>query len=185
MAFITLDQYKTYANITSPENDRKLDNLITNVDEIIKSYCGIKFVSATYTEELDVEGNYLFLSQIPATSITTVKYYDATGTLQTIASTEYRLYKDEAMVELTSDAIALIADSKYISKQVEVVYVAGYTTIPADIKQAAMDLVKYYDKSEYAPLMSSNVRTIDYDVMQSVSLPPHIRRVLAFYRKIE
>jgi hypothetical protein len=185
MAFVTLEQYKTYAQITSAENDRKLDALIANCEQIIKSYCGIDFTVGNFTEELDLEGQYLFLSQIPANSITTVKYYDADGTLQTVANTEYRLYSGEGMLEVTPDLVALVGDSKFISKQVQVVYAAGYATIPLDVRQATMDLVKYYDKSEYAPLMSSNVRTIDYDVMQSVSLPPHIRRVLAFYRKVE
>lgn len=183
--FITLDQYKTYAEIKSSENDRKLEGIINRVEEYIKNYCGVRFVSTTYTEELDLEGNYVFLSQMPVTAITSVQYYDADGTLQTIAATEYRMYGEESMLELTNDAVALVATSKYLIKQVKVVYTGGYTSIPEDIKQATMDLVKYYDKSEYTPLSSSNIRTIDYDVMQSVSLPPHIRRVLAFYRKIE
>lgn len=185
MAFITLEQYKTYAEIKSTENDRKLEGLITRAEEIIKNYCGLKFSSATYTEDLDIEGNYVFLNQLPATSVTSVNYYDFEGVLQLIPSTEYRLYGDEGLLELTSDAVANVSTSKYLNKQTRVVYVAGYADIPADIKQATMDLVKYYDKSEYMPLSSSNVRTIDYDVMQSVSLPPQIRRVLAFYRKIE
>ena len=54
MAFITLDQYKTYAEIKSTEGDRKIEGLITRVEEIIKNYCGIRFDNATYTEELDV-----------------------------------------------------------------------------------------------------------------------------------
>jgi hypothetical protein len=185
MAFITLEQYKNYAEIKSTEGDRKIEGLITRVEEIIKNYCGIKFVSATYTEDLNADGYYVFLTQMPVTSVTSVQYYDIDGTLQTIASTEYRIYAEESVLELTDTAVALIATSKYINKQVRVVYVAGYSTIPDDIKQVTMDLVKYYDKGEYTPLSSNNVRTIDYDVMESVSLPPHIRRILAFYRKIE
>jgi hypothetical protein len=185
MAFITLEQYKTYAEITSTEKDRKLEMLINNVETIIKNYCGISFTSATYTEDLDLEGNYVFLSEIPASSVTTVSYYDADGVLTAIDAAEYRLYTGESMLELTNTAVSLIATSKYLNKQVRVVYVAGYSTIPLDVKQVTMDLVKYYDKSEYTPLMSSNIRSIDYDVMSSVSFPPHIRRVLALYRKVE
>lgn len=185
MPFISLEQYKNYAEITSTNSDRKLEGLITRVEEIIKSYCGLQFISATYTEELDLDGSFVFLSQIPAQSITSIQYYDINGVLQAIDTSDYRLYKEESMLELTENAVTLVNTSKYSSRQIKVIYVAGYTSIPEDIKQATMDLVKYYDKSEYTPLTSSNVRTIDYDVMQSVSLPPHIRRILSFYRKIE
>lgn len=185
MAFVTLEQYKTYAGITSSESDRKLEGLLTRCEELVKNYCGIRFDSASYTEEVDVDGYYIFLNQLPATAITSVEYYDFEGTLTALASTEYRLYQDEGMLELTLEALGLISESKYKSKQVKVVYTGGYTTIPQDIKQVTMDIVKYYDKSEYTPVASANIRTIDYDVFNSISFPPHIRRVLAFYRKID
>lgn len=185
MGFVTLEEYKSYAEISSNNDDRKLINLIDTTAAYIKSYCGVDFTSATYTEELDLEGRYIFLGQMPATSVASVQYYDADGILQTIASTEYRLCGAEAYLLLTYEAQALIALSKFPEKQVVVEYTAGYASAPLDVKQANMDLVKYYHKSEYLPVMSANVRTIDYDVMHSVSLPPHIRRMLSIYRKIE
>lgn len=186
MGFITLEEYKNYAEITSTNEDRKLINLIENSTDFIKVYCGLDFTQNTYTEELDLEGRYVFLSQLPVVSVTSVKYYDDTGTLSdAVDAAEYRIFKEEGMLSVSYDLYALIYYSKYTEKQVQVVYQAGYSTIPNSIKQATMDLVKYYQKSEYLPVMSANVRTIDYDVMHSVSLPPHIRRMLSIYRKIE
>lgn len=185
MAFITLEQYKGYASITSPDNDRKLEGLITRAEELVRTYLSRTISSAVFTEEATLEGAYIFLKEFPVTAVATVQYWDIDGVLQTIDSTFYRFFKDEGMLELNYDAQSLVYSGKYSVNNVKVTYTAGYTSIPEDIKQVTMDIVKYYDKSEYMPVMSANVRTIDYDIFESLSFPPHIRRVLAFYRKIE
>jgi hypothetical protein len=186
-SFISLEHYKTYAGITSPDNDRKLEGLISRAEGIIRSYCGRGIALTAYSEDATLEGAYLFLKEFPVMSVSSVQYWDLDGVIQTIDPAYYRYFKDEGSIELTYEGQTLINTSKYGGgvNNAKVTYTAGYAYVPEDIKQVTMDIVKYYDKSEYMPVMSANVRTIDYDIFESLSFPPHIRRVLAFYRKVE
>lgn len=183
MAFITLESYKTYANITSSENDRKLDQLIRTVESFIKRYTGLNFEKASYTEFCDLEGVFVELDQVPVISVSKVSYFDNNGDLEEVDAEEYRFYPEEGIVELSASALSAAATSRFRGNQLKIEYEAGYTKLPEDIKQVTRDLVKYYDKSEYAP-QSVELQSIDYGIVQDLGLPPHIRRILALYRKM-
>lgn len=183
MAFISLESYKTYANITSSDNDRRLDQLINTVEAFIKRYTGLDFERQEYTEFADVTGAYVELDQLPVHAVLEVSYFDAVGDLQEIEAEEYRVYPEEGLLELTDAALSDIATSRFHGNQLKVRYEAGYLSVPEEIKQVTRDLVKYYDKGEYAP-QSVEVQSIDYGIIQDIALPPHIRRILALYRKM-
>jgi hypothetical protein len=68
-------------------------------------------------------------------------------------------------------------------------YPGGNLTIPADLRQATMDLVTYYFKEEYKPSMQTRGATITNAVGGnsrgsdlSTKFPPHIQRILDLYK---
>ena len=68
----------------------------------------------------------------------------------------------------------------------KVVYTAGYSACPEDLKLAIFDLVKYYLKDERKERMSIGGATIENPVSTSirnnVGFPDHIKRVLDMYK---
>jgi hypothetical protein len=69
---------------------------------------------------------------------------------------------------------------------VEVVYTAGYTTCPADLQLAVVDLITYYHKDEHKARQTMQGASIQNNTSSSqannVSFPDHIKRVLDLYK---
>jgi hypothetical protein len=69
---------------------------------------------------------------------------------------------------------------------VKVTYKAGYSTCPADLKLAMIDLVTYYHKDEYKERKVMAGASIQNSASTSqpgnVGFPDHIKRILDFYK---
>lgn len=81
--------------------------------------------------------------------------------------------------------VDLFGESKFVNsaKGVKVAYNSGYTTIPNDIKQAALELIKIsykgQDGSQSAQLRGDGVNQFR---LSGDDFPPHVRRILNLYR---
>jgi hypothetical protein len=73
-------------------------------------------------------------------------------------------------------------------ESVKVIYTAGYSAVPDDLKLALIDLVAYYYKEEYkisrilsgASMNNANTSSMP----RNIGFPDHIKRVLDLYRYI-
>ena len=97
----------------------------------------------------------------------------------------------EFILNSTTDSIFRTTDSGYKNwatgvESVKVVYTAGYTAIPGDLKLAVLDLITYYLKDEHklrqsiagASLQNQGSST----QRDNVGFPDHIKRVLDLYK---
>jgi hypothetical protein len=186
MALLTLNEYKTLENINSTGNDTRLKAILVAVEQFATNYCGREFEQATYVETPDITEQTMFLNNFPVTSLTSVDYIDYEDNPQEADLAWFRLFGAEGIVEMDDASWYDISyTSKYADRFLNVTYVGGYAVIPDDLKLAISSLVTMYFKDETSPVKSQNVRTIDYSVISAVNLPPHIRRVLDLYRRIE
>lgn len=135
-ALCTRKEVKDYINIKGDDNtvDNLLNDLIGRISTAFESFCGRPFISASYTEYYDGDGsNMLFVDKYPLTSIDSIN--DDTswswGASTLIAATNYRI-ADERYVILDTTL------SKG-NQNVKIVYTGGYSTIPADLKQACIE----------------------------------------------
>ena len=73
----------------------------------------------------------------PVLSVTSVKYYDASNALQTLASSYYRLHQQsETAAELGWDDTTFTTPSLYDRDDaVQITYAVGYATVPATAKR--------------------------------------------------
>ncbi len=139
----TLEKVKSYLGVTGSGEDTLLGELLGAASARIRGHCGREITSATYTEQYDGRGlGRIVLVQRPATSITTVhdaldRAFDS-GSL--VDSDDYTLYGEEGIVEL-DPARAGFQDGV---RNVQVVYVAGYSTVPADVDLAARILSAHW-----------------------------------------
>lgn len=137
MSLITLDEIKSYDGMTgsNAEVDDELDNIAERISKIFETYCGRVFDSATYTECYDGEGsNCIYLKHYPITSVSGIYDDGEWGWEESylVDSNNYRI-KDERAVVLKESYTFY----DYI-QNVKIVYTAGYSTIPADLKHVCI-----------------------------------------------
>ena len=190
---ITLQDYKTAEGITQPKDDSRLNVLIPSVSALVKTYCGNSFVdfystNKTETFTIDWATHIVQLTESPVNSIVSVKertsYSDSYNTLTTGAY-EYAL--DTA----TDSILRTLSSGRYKNwpqgvDAVEVVYRAGYSAVPSDLKLAVLDLVTYYLKDEHKQRQTIAGASLQNQGSTSqnnnVSFPDHIKRVLDLYK---
>ena len=192
---ITLNEYKTSENLSSLENDSRLESLIASISQLVKTYCGnsfIDYVSVDKVEEfsLDYYTPRLQVTESPLISVSTVQERSRYGAdYVTLDENNYEYYVDAA-----NDLIVRTSSNGYVDWPqgpgcVIVTYRAGYQAVPEDLKLAVIDLVNYYYKDEYKPrrTIGSSSMTNDPSSTQwrNVGFPDHIKRVLDLYKQIQ
>ena len=189
---ITLQDYKTAEGISAPKDDARLNVLIPSVSELVKSYCGNSFVdfySSNKTETFNIDwGTYVVqLTESPVNAIVSVEerqsYNNAYTTLTTGAF--------EFALDTKTDSVLRTTSAGYKNwptgvDAVRVVYTAGYSAVPSDLKLAVLDLVTYYLKDEHKQRQSIAGASLQNQGSTSqsnnVSFPDHIKRVLDLYK---
>lgn len=187
--FITIDEYKALEGITSGTEDEKLEILIPSVSQLVKTYCAnsiIDFATSAKTElfSVDYNSHILQLTESPLIAISSIRIKDDIG--DSFAALDAAKYN----VDKKTDSVIRIEGTQYKNwpkgpESVEVVYTAGYTSTPLDLKLAVADLITYYLRDEHKPrqsLSGATKETTENEVR--VGFPAHIRRVLDLYRLI-
>ena len=196
---ITLQQYKDFAGLTGVTMDARINVIIDSVSELVKNYCGTSFVddySSNKTEYFDIhdsETTRVMLDEGPINTVSSVSeresQADAYVTLITENSDSSGKY--EYIVDTMTDSI--IRTNENVDKAfpkgrkaVKVVYTAGYSACPEDLKLALFDLVKYYLKDERKERMQIAGAMIENPTSTSIrnnaGFPDHIKRVLDMYK---
>jgi hypothetical protein len=181
---ITLADVKTFAGISSNNSDTQINNLIPVATSMIRNYCGRNFVDFYDTPKTEVFSGgapSLFLTEVPVRAVSNIEYSSDYG--QTYATlVEYTDYAYNSEME-TIDVLFINCFPKTLNGY-KVTYTGGYETAPADLKQAAIDIVQYYMKSDMAVKSTrspgSSATQVEY--VLNATLPSHIRRVLDSYR---
>jgi hypothetical protein len=122
------------------ETEQNLDDFLDSISGIIDLFCGRSFSTGTYQEEKDsLNGNSIFVDNIPLVSVSSISYQTIGGTSGAIDSTYYHAFSKEGRVKFI--------DKLNPNLIYTVNYTAGYSTIPSDIKTATMMLAASYAKS--------------------------------------
>lgn len=179
---VTRQEYKSYANLTSPNHDQEIDQLIPKVSQFVKTYCNRTFVDWVNDPKLEYfngDSQYLILKESPVIQVVEVAYSGDYG----LNYTPIEEFKDWVQDE---DYIVSTATGgfKKALRGYRVSYFAGYEKVPEDLKLGIMDLITYYRKNDMA--IHSNkapgTNAVQIEYISTTSLPAHIRRVLDLYR---
>ena len=196
---VTLQEYKDFAGLQGVQNDARLNTIIDNVSQLVKTYCGttiIDFANSDKTEYFNIADDYvdrIILSESPLISVSSVQERENQAQSYTTLITENSdsSGKYEYVLDMDSDSIIRTNSTGHKSfpkgvKAVKVVYRAGYTSTPEDLKLAVFDLIKYYMKEERKERMSIAGASIESQVSTSlrnnIGFPDHIKRVLDMYK---
>jgi hypothetical protein len=189
---ITLQEYKTAGGISQPKDDARLNVLIPSVSQLIKTYCGNSFVdfySSAKTETLNINWNthIVQLTESPVNTITSVQErtsYDGAYTTLTTGAYEYYLNTNTDSIFRTNSG----GNQNWPTGvgAVKIVYTAGWSAVPADLKLAVLDLITYYLKDEHKLRQSIAGASLQNPGSSTqtgnVGFPDHIKRVLDLYK---
>jgi len=192
---VTLAQYKEAKGISSPTEDLRLNSIIPSISKLVKTYCGNSFVdyySSNKTEEFNIDwGTHIVqLTESPIVSIVSVEErqsYGSSYSTLTTGSNEYYLDTKTDSILRTNDSGRYQNWPKGVGA-IKVVYRAGYSSVPEDLKLAVNDLVTYYLKDEHKQRQSIAGATLQNQgsssQRQDVGFPDHIKRVLDLYKTV-
>lgn len=190
---ITLDEYKEAMKITGYGDDVRLESLVTSVSQLVKTYCnnGIRDYYDTNKVEtfnIDYSSHMLSLEQSPIVEIVSVEERESlTSTYNTLSETNGEYYVDmETDSILRTDGVSGYKSFAPGPGSVKVTYKGGYSSTPADLKLAVIDLVTYYHKDEYKQRQTLAGASIQNQGTSgqtgNVGFPDHIKRVLDLYK---
>lgn len=186
-ALVSLADVKSYLEIKADDFNSELEDMINRMSAEVETHCDRHFNSQTYTEYLDGDGSgSLILSQFPIISITSI--YDDPDWKTTnypesclIDSSDYMYYADEGIVEYDGDLC--FARGK---KNIRVIYVAGYASIPYDVQHAVFEwIATVWKKKSEKRFGVSSVAIGDRNISYlNEGIPEAVRRRLAPYRNM-
>lgn len=135
-ALTTVANYKTYAGITSSDDDDLIQDLIYRATSAIEAFCGRTLTSNTYRERYDGQGdNILWAEQTPITDIQLL----AVGTTEAIKLTHSNTdaYNGYATVDDTNLTLVVQGGANDSSNELAL---ASYTATTLITAIAALDV---------------------------------------------
>lgn len=129
---VSLQEAKSHLRVEISDEDDIIGNLIIAATSMAEHELGRALITQTIKLEMKAfPRGRIELDMPPVQSITSIKYLDDGGAMQTLSEAKYELVKD-----LIRPGVK--ADQWPIGTQVEVVYVAGFGSadeVPREIKQ--------------------------------------------------
>ena len=110
---VTLQQYKDFAGLQGVQNDARLNTVIDNVSQLVKTYCGTTIIDYATTDKVEyfnINDNYvdrIILAESPLISVSQVQERESQSDSYTTLITENSdsSGKYEYVVDMESDSI--------------------------------------------------------------------------------
>ena len=196
---VTLQQYKDFAGLQGVQSDARINTLIPQVTQLVKTYCGtsiLDYYSSAKTDYFDILDSIttrVMLDESPVNTVTSVQERgnQAESYVTLITENSDSSGKYEYIIDTMTDSIIRTnsTGNKYFPrgyKAVKVIYTAGYSATPDDLQLAVYDLIKYYLKDERKARMQIAGAMVENQVSTSlrnnIGFPDHIKRILDFYK---
>lgn len=148
---ISRTEAKLFAKVDTTADDDLIDSLITAARVYCEGETRRAFVEQTWDYTLpDFPTGAIVLPMQPVTSVTSVSYVDTTGATAVFT---YGTSPDTPKYDVFTDGPRTLIEPKYnltwpttrdTRNAVTVRFVAGYTTFPADLKQAMYLLISHW-----------------------------------------
>lgn len=177
-ALTTVDNVKAFLSIKNDADDDLIERLIAAASAFIENWLGRKILAHDVIEYRDGNGkDEMMFAELPVISVSQVKVYDRVFQL----APDYH----QSGYRFADWWLVLQGDCFHRGRRnVQINYRAGYEAIPADIEQAAIDLVslRYKEKDRFGVRSKTLAgETISYIVSD---LSPSAKSVLTQYKKV-
>lgn len=136
---VTLEEAKLHCKVDTNADDALISALITAAAEMAEQETGRAIMPQSWELTLDAFPDAFELTRVPAVSVTSLKYYDATGTQQTLSNAFYTLDNsdDNGLAYVVPAYGETWPGSRAQINAVALRYLAGYAdaaSVPESIK---------------------------------------------------
>ncbi len=179
----TLADVTTWLRYTPDANDTALlTRLISAASAYVETWCGRSFLSASYDQFYDGTGKRLLvLNNSPVSAVASV----TVNGLAIPAEPAPVPGLPQSGFRFTDTAVIL--DGYTFARglaNVEVVYTAGFATVPADVEQAVIDLVALRYRELDRIGMSSQAMGGETTAFTIRDMPPQVTTILSAWKRI-
>lgn len=159
---------KTYARIDTSDDDTLVGALVSAAREFVETFTGRQLITATwvYTREAFPSDRFLYLPRPLLRTVSSVGYYDANGTSQIMAASDYTVHLDcePGYVELDY-GLTWPTVQTGLSNAVTVTFTAGYGDAVGNVPQAIRTAIKLLVNHWYDTRTPVVVGTIQVDAL--------------------
>jgi uncharacterized phiE125 gp8 family phage protein len=174
---VTVEDVQLYSRVTVTAERPLLERLIPTSRRQVESDSSVLLITQTWTLYLDKvpcytnAGNYLYpvieIPLRPVQSVTTVKYYDEAGMLQTANASTYQVDSNSFIARIRPVTGTIWPATQDRLNAVEIEFVGGFgataAAVPEPMKQAICLLVgHHYEHREAGEVMSMNLLPMGY-----------------------
>ena len=138
---VSLAEAKAHLRVDANDEDAYISNLITAARQWAEDFCRRRFITQTWDYYLDGFPTEIQLPYPPISSITSIKYNDADGAEQTLATDQYRSDLQSLPPRINPSYGNAWPATRSESNAVVVRCVSGYgaaADVPQSIKQAIL-----------------------------------------------
>ena len=168
---IELEDLKDYLGVKSPNSDNELLPITDYVNAFIMSFCNLSDSDGLTTHARRITSPTGRSAVLPSTTTATISSITSSGI--PIAEEDYYLDKESGILVFYTEV-----STKPFGIVVE--YTEEFIP-PADLKYAALELGKYFYKSEYKNAVSSGQGdSVTFEI--SKTIPNKIRHILVLHR---
>ena len=179
---LSVAEAKSHLRVDITDDDTVIGEYISSARVFAEGVTRRAFVAQTWDYTLDrFPTGAIKLPMQPVTSVSYVQYVDATGTTQTFTEgtspdvTKYDVFTDGPRSTIVPKYNQVWPDTRDHPNVVTVRFVAGYTTFPADLKQALRLLVGHqYENREAVIIGFTVIETLPLAVQSFLS--PYMMR---------
>jgi len=161
---VTLAEAKRHVEVNTDEHNTQLLTLITTARELVEAESKRSLITQTKTQtqrEFPASSCPIELMLPPLQSVTSLKYLDSDGTLQTITSTNYTVDTAREPGQIWPVYNYSWPLTRDVFNAVQIIYVAGYGDNPTDVASAAKHAIllkigELFEGREPTPKMLSS-----------------------------
>lgn len=140
-----MSETKSHLRVTHSDHDQLIEDLIWGAVKSFEKKANVCLSSQTWKAFADKCYEEFALWKYPVTSISSIRYYDGDNAMQTLSTSDYYSNVDQGSTGYNPrPAVIFVEDTVSTYERddaVIITFVAGYTTIDYDVKQALLSWV--------------------------------------------
>ena len=140
---VSIVEARAQCRIDDSVEDGLLAGYLLAARDYVETYTRRALITQTWDQTADTLGAEIVLKKPPVQSITSVKYFDSTGTELTLAADQYRLIRRDTGEHVIVPAYGVTWPTpRDIEGAVTVRFVAGYGALSSDVPEAIRQAIK-------------------------------------------